>query len=131
VHLHPALYRDVTANVGPDRVALITDAMAAAGMADGEYELGGQTVVVADRVARLTRDGSIAGSTLTMDAALRQAVHAGVSIVDAARMASTTPARAIGLAGELGALTPGLRADLVLLDPDLHVQRVMREGTWL
>jgi N-acetylglucosamine-6-phosphate deacetylase len=131
IHLHDGTLAFAATVTGPDRAALITDAMAAAGMADGEYELGGQTVVVADRVARLTRDGSIAGSTLTMDAALRQAVHAGVSIVDAARMASTTPARAIGLAGELGALTPGLRADLVLLDPDLHVQRVMREGTWL
>jgi N-acetylglucosamine-6-phosphate deacetylase len=131
IHLHDGTLAFAATVTGPDRAALITDAMAAAGMADGEYELGGQTVVVADRVARLTRDGSIAGSTLTMDAALRQAVHAGVSIVDAARMASTTPARAIGLAGALGALTPGLRADLVLLDPDLHVQRVMREGTWL
>ncbi|MEH1125705.1 N-acetylglucosamine-6-phosphate deacetylase [Micromonospora sp. CPCC 206061] len=131
VHLHDGTLAFAATVTGPDRAALITDAMAAAGMADGEYELGGQTVVVADRVARLARDGSIAGSTLTMDAALRQAVQAGVSIVDAARMASTTPARAIGLADELGALTPGLRADLVLLGPDLHVQRVMRAGTWL
>jgi N-acetylglucosamine-6-phosphate deacetylase len=86
---------------------------------------------VADRVARLARDGSIAGSTLTMDAALRQAVHAGVSVVDAVRMATTTPARAIGVAGEVGALAPGLRADLVVLDDALRVRQVMRAGSWL
>jgi N-acetylglucosamine-6-phosphate deacetylase len=98
-------------------------------MADGEYELGGQTVVVAGGVARLARDGAIAGSTLTMDAAFRRAVHAGLSLVDAARMAATTPARAIGLA-EVGVLEPGMRADLVVLDESLSVQRVMRGGAW-
>lgn len=131
VHLHDGTLAFAATVTGPDRAALITDAMAAAGMADGEYELGGQAVVVAGRVARLARDGSIAGSTLTMDAALRQAVHAGVSIVDAARMAATTPARAIGLSDSVGALTPGLRADVVILDAALQVQRVMRAGTWL
>ncbi|MEJ3743037.1 N-acetylglucosamine-6-phosphate deacetylase [Actinomycetes bacterium KLBMP 9797] len=131
VHLHDGTLAFATTVTGPDRAALITDAMAAAGMPDGAYELGGQTVVVADRVARLARGGSIAGSTLTMDAALRRAVGAGVSIVDAVRMAATTPARAIGLGDRVGALTPGHRADLVLLDADLHVQRVMRAGTWL
>ena len=95
--------------------------MAAAGMPDGEYELGGQAVVVADRVARLAGDGAIAGSTLTMDAALRRAVAAGIALPDACRMASTTPARAIGLDDRLGALLPGHRADLVVLDDDLHV----------
>jgi N-acetylglucosamine-6-phosphate deacetylase len=130
IHLHDGTLAFATTVTGPGRAALITDAMAAAGMPDGEYELGGQTVVVADRVARLSRDGSIAGSTLTMDAALRQAVHAGVSIVDAARMAATTPARAIGLADKVGALSEGLRADLVVLDGSLQVDRVMRAGAW-
>jgi N-acetylglucosamine-6-phosphate deacetylase len=66
-----------------------------------------------------------------MDAALRRAVHAGISIADACRMASTTPARAIGLDKAVGALVPGLRADLVVLDADLRVVRVMRAGAWL
>ena len=131
IHLHDGTLAFAAKVTGPDRAVLITDAMAAAGMPDGEYELGGQAVVVADRVARLARDGSIAGSTLTMDAALRQAVHAGVSMVDAVRMATTTPARAIGVAGEVGALAPGLRADLVVLDEELRVERVMRAGAWL
>jgi N-acetylglucosamine-6-phosphate deacetylase len=105
--------------------------MDAAGMPDGVYSLGGQQVVVAGRVARLDRDGSIAGSTLTMDAALRRAVAAGISLPDASAMASTTPARALGLADQTGALEAGLRADLVVLSPDLTVKRVMRAGTWL
>ncbi|MGN9775991.1 N-acetylglucosamine-6-phosphate deacetylase [Micromonospora sp. H33] len=131
VHLHDGMLTFVTATTGPDRAALITDAMAAAGMPDGEYELGGQSVTVADGVARLARDGAIAGSTLTMDAALRHAVAAGIPVSDAARMVATTPARAIGLGDRLGALQTGLRADLVVLDDDLEVVRVMRAGTWL
>ncbi|MEV0393134.1 N-acetylglucosamine-6-phosphate deacetylase [Polymorphospora rubra] len=131
VHLHDGTLAFAAQTAGPDRAVLITDAMAAAGMPDGEYELGGQSVTVADRVARLTRDGAIAGSTLTMDAALRQAVGAGVSMVDAVRMAATTPARAIGVDDRVGALVPGRRADLVVLDDDLRVVRVMRAGAWL
>jgi N-acetylglucosamine-6-phosphate deacetylase len=134
-HLHDGMLRFAATTAGQGRAALVTDAMAAAGMPDGAYELGGQTVVVAGRVARLTTadgsPGSIAGSTLTMDAALRRAVGAGVSLVDAARMAATTPAQVLGLSEVLGALVPGLRADLVELDPDLTVRRVMRAGTWV
>lgn len=131
VHLHDGTLAFAASVTGPHRAALITDAMAAAGMPDGEYELGGQPVVVADSVARLARDSSIAGSTLTMDAALRRAVAAGISLVDAAAMAATTPAAAIGLAGTVGALAPGLRADLVELDDDLRVRRVLRAGAWV
>ncbi|GAB4103724.1 N-acetylglucosamine-6-phosphate deacetylase [Micromonospora taraxaci] len=131
VHLHDGMLTYVAATAGPDRAALITDAMAAAGMADGEYELGGQAVTVTDGVARLARDGAIAGSTLTMDAALRHAVSAGIPIADAARMVATTPARAIGLGDRVGALQVGLRADLVVLDDDLNVVRVLRGGSWV
>jgi N-acetylglucosamine-6-phosphate deacetylase len=131
VHLHDGMLTFATSVAGPERTALITDAMAAAGMADGEYELGGQAVTVADGVARLTRDGAIAGSTLTMDAALRHAVAAGIAMSDASRMVATTPARALGLGDRLGALQAGLRADLVVLDEDLTVLRVMRDGVWL
>ncbi|MEV4413639.1 N-acetylglucosamine-6-phosphate deacetylase [Catellatospora sp. NPDC049609] len=131
VHLHDGTLLFAAHTAGAARAALITDAMAAAGMADGEYDLGGQAVVVADRVARLARDGSIAGSTLTMDAAVRQALGAGLSITDVATMAATTPARAVGLDAELGALRPGLRADLVELDGELRVVRVMKSGEWI
>jgi N-acetylglucosamine-6-phosphate deacetylase len=131
IHLHDGTLSFATTVAGPDRAALVTDAMAAAGMGDGRYELGGQEVVVADGVARLARGGAIAGSTLTMDAALRRAVGAGVSLVDACRLASTTPALAVGLGDTVGALQPGWRADLVVLDDELHVSRVMRDGAWL
>ncbi|WDZ85611.1 N-acetylglucosamine-6-phosphate deacetylase [Micromonospora cathayae] len=131
VHLHDGMLTFATSVAGPERTALVTDAMAAAGMPDGGYELGGQAVTVADGVARLDRDGAIAGSTLTMDAALRHAVAAGIALPDACRMAATTPARAIGLGDRVGALRAGLRADLVVLDDDLNVLRVMRGGTWL
>ena len=106
--------------------------MAAAGMADGEYDLGGQAVAVADGVARLARNGSIAGSTLTMDAALRRAVGAGHPA--GGRVPRWRPPRRPGCWGwpdQLGALAPGLRADLVVLDGDLRVQRVMRAGVWV
>ncbi|MFF0150905.1 N-acetylglucosamine-6-phosphate deacetylase [Micromonospora sp. NPDC005203] len=131
VHLHDGMLTFVAATAGPDRAALITDAMAAAGMPDGEYELGGQAVTVTDGVARLARDGAIAGSTLTMDAALRHAVNAGIPIADATRMVATTPARAIGLGNRVGSIQVGLRADLVVLDADLNVVRVLRGGTWV
>ncbi|MER5458204.1 N-acetylglucosamine-6-phosphate deacetylase [Micromonospora sp. NPDC002389] len=131
VHLHQGTLTFATGTAGPERCALITDAMAAAGMPDGEYELGGQAVTVTGGEARLARDGAIAGSTLTMDAALRNAVSAGVPVPDAVRMVSTTPALAIGLADQVGALQPGLRADLVVLDDDLRVVRVMRGGAWV
>ncbi|WP_446217208.1 N-acetylglucosamine-6-phosphate deacetylase [Micromonospora sp. IBHARD004] len=131
VHLHDGMLGFATSVAGPERAALITDAMAAAGMPDGEYELGGQEVTVADGVARLAGGGAIAGSTLTMDAALRHAVAAGIALPDACRMVATTPARAIGLGDRVGALQPGLRADLVLLDDDLNVVRVMRAGSWV
>jgi N-acetylglucosamine-6-phosphate deacetylase len=131
IHLHPGMLAFAARSAGPERAALITDAMDAAGMPDGSYELGGQAVTVADRVARLVAGGSIAGSTLTMDAALRNAVDAGIPLPDACTMASTTPARALGMDDEVGALEAGLRADLVVLSPDLRVKRVMRAGVWV
>jgi N-acetylglucosamine-6-phosphate deacetylase len=131
VHLHPGMLAFAARSAGPDRTALITDAMDAAGVADGSYHLGGQQVVVKDRVARLVRGGAIAGSTLTMDAALRCAVGAGIALADAAAMAATTPARVLGLGDQTGALEAGLRADLVVLSADLQVKRVMRAGAWV
>ncbi|WP_210649018.1 N-acetylglucosamine-6-phosphate deacetylase [Nocardioides sp. SYSU D00065] len=133
VHLHPALVRTVFA-AKPGRCILVTDAMAAAGAPDGDYRLGPMTVEVRDGVARLAAAdgrGAIAGSTLTMDAAVRHAVRtAGLPLIDVVRAASTTPANAWGL-GDVGALEPGRRADLVVLDDDLQVVRVMRAGAWV
>ena len=132
VHVHEAVARLVANAVGPDRLALITDAMAAAGTGDGTYRLGSMTVRVENGVARLASGGPIAGSTLTMDAALRRAVDAvGMALATAARAAATAPSRALGLAAQTGAIAPGLRADLVVLNADLTIARVMRAGRWV
>ncbi|WP_240501390.1 N-acetylglucosamine-6-phosphate deacetylase [Deinococcus sp. LM3] len=125
IHLHDTAVRLARA-AAPERVILITDAMRAAGLGDGPSELGGQPVTVRGGKATLP-DGTIAGSVLTMDAALRRAVAAGIPLPEAARMASLTPARSIGL-HDRGKLRPGLRADLVTLDPDLTVQAVHVAG---
>jgi N-acetylglucosamine-6-phosphate deacetylase len=128
VHVHDGMLRHVIQAAGPARVALVTDAMAAAGMPDGDYDLAGQDVTVQDGVARLATSGAIAGSTLTMAEALRHTVRSGVSIVDAVAMASSTPARALGLHDSIGAIAAGMRADLVLLDDNLAVTAVLRAG---
>ena len=133
VHLHPAVLRTAFATK-PGRALLVTDAMAAAGAPDGDYRLGPMAIEVREGVARLadgSGSGAIAGSTLTMDAALRFAVRtAGLPLLDVVHAASTTPARAWGLT-DVGALEAGRRADLVVLDDRLEVVRVMRAGTWV
>ncbi len=129
VHVHPALVAWVMRAAAPARVALITDAIAAAGAGDGEYRLGGLDVTVREGVARLAGGGAIAGSTLTQDVALRNAVAAGVPLVDAVAALTSVPARALGLSA--GSLEVGSPADLVLLDDDLVVAAVMARGTWI
>ena len=133
VHLHPAVLRTVFA-AKPGRCILVTDAMAAAGAPDGDYRLGPMAIEVRDGVARLASpggDGAIAGSTLTMDAAVRFCVGtAGLPLLDVVHAASTAPARAWGL-DDVGAIEPGRRADLVVLDAELHLVRVMRAGAWV
>ncbi|MFC5860288.1 N-acetylglucosamine-6-phosphate deacetylase [Agromyces flavus] len=125
VHVHPDVVRLAFAGA-PGRVALVTDAMAATGAADGRYGLGSLDVDVRDGVARLVEGGAIAGSTLTQDVALHRAVvESGLTIEEAVASATSTPAAAIGRAHDLGRLEPGFAADAVLLDDDLAV-----EGVW-
>ncbi|GAA1532378.1 N-acetylglucosamine-6-phosphate deacetylase [Microbacterium ginsengiterrae] len=123
VHLDPAVIRLLFTSA-PGRVALVTDAMAAAGSADGSYDLGAVKVTVENGIARTVDTGSIAGSTLTQDVALVRAVQAGVPIAEAVRALTATPAAAIGLGGRLGTLTTGALGDAVLLDADLQVRWV-------
>lgn len=134
VHVAPAIYRHATRNAGPDRVSLVTDAMAATGMADGVYHLGPLAVDVVDGVARVAGSDTIAGSTATMDRVFGFAVeHGGVppdeALMVAVRQASINPARALGMAD--AGLVPGTRADLVVLGPELSVKGVMRQGQWI
>jgi N-acetylglucosamine-6-phosphate deacetylase len=131
VHVHPVMLRHAVTSKGPEQAVLVTDAMAATGMADGDYQLGGLQVQVVDGVARLAEGGALAGSTLTMDAAFRGAVHdSGLPLEVAARLAATTPASVLGLS-DVGAIEVGKRADLVVLDQDLHVSAVMAAGAWV
>lgn len=127
-HVHP----DVAAmafRAAPGRVALVTDAMAAAGAHDGDYRLGSLNVTVRHGLAVLSGTDTIAGSTLTLDAALRCAVEqAGVHPVQAIAAVTSVPARALGLEHRFGQLAAGFAADAVILDHGLHVQRVWANG---
>src|SRR5690606_2411667 len=111
----------------PQRVALVSDAMAAAGAPDGEYPLGDQTVSVRDGVARLVDGSSLAGSTLTLHAAVRQAISDGVAPADAITAATLVPARVLG-ESRLGLLDDGFAADIVAMDPSWQVTAVWAAG---
>ncbi|PCE14423.1 N-acetylglucosamine-6-phosphate deacetylase [Microbacterium sp. SZ1] len=123
VHLDPHVVK-LLFDSAPDRVALITDAMAAAGSADGHYDLGAVSVTVEDGIARADDTGSIAGSTLTQDVALQRAVAAGIPLPVAVRALTRTPASAVGHGERIGALAPAYAGDAVLLDAELRVARV-------
>jgi N-acetylglucosamine-6-phosphate deacetylase len=134
VHLHPSLYRGVCELVGPDRVTLVTDAMAAAGMPDGSYRLGTLGVDVTDGVAHVAGTDTIAGSTATMDQLFRFAVAHGcpgddpdAALLQAVRQTSVNPARAVGF--PTVGLHVGGRANMIVLDGDLQVTTVLRGGT--
>jgi len=115
---------------GFDTVLLASDATAATGMPDGNFRLGNFEVIVKDGVCR-NAEGKLAGSTLTLDRALRYIVALGVPLIDAVRMATILPARRISLAGKKGILAVGADADLVVLTPDLRVVGTMTRGAGL
>jgi N-acetylglucosamine-6-phosphate deacetylase len=124
-HVHPVVAALLFAGA-PGRVALVSDAMAAAGGCDGSYRLGGREVTVTDGVAVLAGTQTLAGSTLTLDRALRNAVLAGVEPVDAVAALTAVPARVLGQ--DLGRLAPGHPADAVVLDDDWTVRAVWAAG---
>ncbi|RPF46431.1 N-acetylglucosamine 6-phosphate deacetylase [Streptomyces sp. Ag109_G2-6] len=131
-HLHPAMLELAFHHAGADRVALITDAMDAAGFGDGTYHLGPLEVEVREGVARLVEGGSIAGSTLTLDTAFKRSVTVDRLPVESVVQAiSANPAKLLGLYGEVGSLEPGKYADLVVLDAQFDVKGVMRRGEWI
>jgi N-acetylglucosamine-6-phosphate deacetylase len=109
-----------------DRFCLVTDAIAAAGLGDGTFRLGEREIVVAGGASRLA-DGTLAGSVVTMDRAVRELTALGASLPEAIGAATTAPARLLGR-DDLGTLTPGARADVVVLDDDLHVVRTIVDG---
>ncbi len=131
IHLHPAFVTHVQRRAGPGRIALITDAMAAAGAGDGRYRLGAVAVRVSGGEARVEATGALAGSTLTLGEAFRRAVTtAGFGVPDAVRATSTTAAGLLGRP-DLGRLRAGSPADLVVLDAGLGVRSVLHRGMWV
>ncbi|MFD9377149.1 N-acetylglucosamine-6-phosphate deacetylase [Streptomyces sp. NPDC059999] len=131
-HLHPAMLELAFHHAGAHRVALITDAMDAAGFGDGTYHLGPLEVEVKEGVARLVEGGSIAGSTLTLDTAFKRSVTVDQLPVEAVVQAiSANPAKLLGLYDEVGSLEAGKYADLVVLDAEFEVKGVMRRGEWV
>jgi N-acetylglucosamine-6-phosphate deacetylase len=128
VHTHRAVINLAWRALGPRRLNLVTDAMAALGMPAGKHLLGDYEVVVDATSARLA-DGTLAGSILSLDQALRNLVEvAACTLAEALATLTTTPARAIGVDDERGRIAPGLMADMVLLTPDLHVSTTIAEG---
>ncbi|MEU2562503.1 N-acetylglucosamine-6-phosphate deacetylase [Streptomyces longispororuber] len=131
-HLHPASLQLAFHHAGARRVALITDAMDAAGFGDGTYRLGPLEVVVSDGVARLAEGGSIAGSTLTQDRAFQRAVTVdGLPVEDVVTAISETPAKRLGIYDTVGSLEPGKDADIVVLDAEFALKGVLRKGEWV
>lgn len=130
IHVHPALVALALKNKSPQLLSVVTDAMAALGMAPGEYVLGDFRVTVDENSARLD-DGRLAGSILSMDAALRNLItFTNCSLRAALATMTTTPARVLHLENERGRIAPGYFADLVLLTRELRVAATMVQGQW-
>jgi N-acetylglucosamine-6-phosphate deacetylase len=128
LHVHPEMVGLAFRMLGPDRLCLVTDAIAATGMDNGEYRLATRTVYADDGVPRLG-SGSLAGSMLTMrEAFMNILAFTGCTIPEAARMTSTSPAKLIGEGRRKGRLVPGYDADVTILTPDLSVETVWRGG---
>ena len=128
IHLHPSVLRSMFGIFGKDdRVCMISDSMRAAGLSDGIYELGGQTVYVKNGKATLA-DGTIAGAAVCLSEAFRRLVGFGVPLETAVRAATSTPARAAGISDEVGSIAVGKRADLTILNDDLSIHAVVLGG---
>jgi N-acetylglucosamine-6-phosphate deacetylase len=128
IHVHPAIVKLLVRAKGADRTILITDAIRATGLPNGDYALGDQMVHVAGGIAR-TQAGGLAGSTLTMDQALRNTMEfANLSLLEALPMATSVPAISIGLKGSKGRIAPNYDADIVVLDDTYHVRMTMVSG---
>ncbi|CRK60494.1 N-acetylglucosamine-6-phosphate deacetylase [Alloactinosynnema sp. L-07] len=130
VHLSPTIVRMAAQHAGTNRTVLVTDAISATGAGDGQYQLGGLTIEVRDGVPTVQGSNSLAGSTLTMDAAFRNLITAcGLDITAAVAATAARPADLLGL--DTGRLAAGKSADVVLLDDKLQVERVLQRGNWI
>ncbi len=129
IHVHPAIVNLLVKAKGVDKIIIITDAMRAAGLQDGIYDLGGLKVVVKNSEARL-ESGNLAGSTLTMNRAVKNMIEkVGINIKESVKMASLNSARLLGLDKDRGSLTPGKRADITILDDNFNVVHTIKKGS--
>ena len=128
IHVHPAAMNLLTRVKGPERVVLVTDAIRAAGMPDGEYALGKQRIVVKDGVSRL-ESGDFAGSTLTMDRAVRNIMKlVGTPLQTAVKMATINPAAVVNVDENKGSLELNKDADIVIIDDEVNVYLTIVKG---
>jgi N-acetylglucosamine-6-phosphate deacetylase len=130
VHVAGPAIQVLIGTKGFHTVLLASDGTAATGMPDGNYRLGNFEVTVKGGVCR-NSEGKLAGSTLTLDRAVRYIVELGVPLIEAVRMATILPARRVGLAGKKGVIALGADADLVILTRDLQVEATMTRGVGL
>lgn len=131
VHIHPAAVRTTFKMFGDDRILLISDSMMATGLSDGQYTLGGQDVTVKGKLATLA-DGTIAGSATNLMNCLRTAVkQMHIPLASAVKCAAVNPAKAIGIFDQYGSITPGKIGNLVLLNEDLEIEKIIFNGECL
>ena len=126
IHIHPSVIRMLYKMFGADRMVLISDSMRATGLKDGKYDLGGQTMLVKDGVAR-TADGALAGSTSTLFQCVKCAISFGIPAEDAFKMASETPAKLMDV--KKGKITTGYDCDLIVLNDKNELDSVVVKGT--
>lgn len=124
LHIHPSVVRTTFKMFGPERVVLISDSMMATGMENGTYQLGGQEVTMKDRKATL-KDGTIAGSATNLFDCMRMAVSFGVPVAEAIFAATRNPAKSIGIYEEVGSLSVGKEADILLVTDELELKKVL------
>jgi N-acetylglucosamine-6-phosphate deacetylase len=129
IHVHPALWELIARLKPPDRLLLVSDAIALAGMGDGHGTIGGLAVEVVGSRVTLAGTSTLAGSVIALDSAVRNVVASGIPLPAAVAAASRNPLALLGVA-DRGRIAVGQRADLVELDTELRVRRVMRGGTW-
>jgi len=128
IHVHPAALKIAIKAKGLDKILFITDSISATGLPDGEYMLGGLKIVVKNGVSRVKATGSLAGSTLTMDVAIRNAItNLGLSLKDAVRMATLNPANALDLPDH-GRLAPNCVANITVINPKIDILATIVKG---
>ena len=129
VHIHPAVVRTTFKMLGAERIILISDSMRATGMPDGRYTLGGLDVDVKGNRATLVSDGALAGSATTLPDCMRTAVkEMGIPLETAVACVTANPAKSLGIYDEYGSITPGKKADIVLLGKELELKCVVKDG---